>query len=298
MGGSIGVESEPDRGSSFHLSIPFEKPSAPGCAESVPGRGLESEQMARMNIRLLLAEDNPTNQKVAKLMLEKYGYDVHSVANGREALEAMARADYDLVLMDVQMPEMDGIEATVKIREQERVAGRSIPIVAMTAHAMAGDRDRCLAAGMDEYVAKPVDYSELVAIIERLIRSRNGEKKLDALPVDPRIFDRGTLLQRLDGDTDLFREVLGVFLSDCPGRLAKLGEALNGNSLAEAERHAHSLKGAAATIAAPMLRQTAYSLEVCCRNGCAGEARDLYVSLCEDMERLVKQVDVENGVWS
>jgi CheY-like chemotaxis protein/nitrogen-specific signal transduction histidine kinase len=296
MGGSIAVESETDRGSSFHLSIPFAKPSTPRCAESVPWRGVDSEQMARKNIRLLLAEDNPTNQKVAELMLERYGYDVDSAASGREALEALAGADYDLVLMDVQMPEMDGIEATVKIREQERDTGRSIPIVAMTAHAMTGDRERCLAAGMDEYVAKPVNYAELDGIMERLLRSRNGEQEIAALSVDPTIFDRRTLLQRLDGDTDLFREVLGAFLSDCPGRLARLGEALNGNSLAEAERHAHSLKGAAATIAAPMLRQTAYSLEVCCRNGSAGEARDLYVSLCEDMERLVKQLDGENGV--
>lgn len=295
MGGTVEVDSMPGRGSSFYLCIPFAKSCDSRRAESIREHSAVSVHAPRKNARILLAEDNPTNQKVAQRMLNKYGYDVHVTATGRQALEALSADSYDLVLMDVQMPEMDGIEATVKIRRQERDSGRRIPIVAMTAHAMTGDRERCLAAGMDEYVAKPVNYKNLDGIMERLLQRRDGTVRNVVPSVEPIIFDRRALLQRLDGDGDLLREVLGAFLSDCPGRLAGLGEALNGNSLGEAERYAHSLKGAASTIAAPILQQKARSLEVCCRNGRAGEALEIYSSLCEEMERLVKCVGEESG---
>jgi CheY-like chemotaxis protein len=292
MGGSIEVESAPDRGSLFHLCIPLAKPcDTPGAVQKREN-GADGMRTSGKDARLLLVEDNPTNQKVAKRMLEKYGYDVGVAATGREALEALSGRNYDLVLMDVQMPEMDGIEATVAIREQERDSNRRIPIIAMTAHAMTGDRERCLDAGMDEYVAKPVNYKELGGIMERLLQNREEEKK-PAFSIDTTIFDRETLLQRLDRDADLLGEVVGAFLSDCPGRLSKLGESLNGNSLVEAERHAHSLKGAAATIAAPTLQRTAHTLEVCCRNGRVCEAMEVYATLCSEMERLVTQLNGE-----
>jgi CheY-like chemotaxis protein len=292
MGGSIEVDSEPDRGSLFHLCIPFVKPCDTGSSGQIRESGADRKQKTGKDARILLVEDNPTNQKVAKRMLEKYGYDVDMAASGREALEALSGRNYDLVLMDVQMPEMDGIEATVAIREQERDTNRRIPIIAMTAHAMIGDRERCLDAGMDEYVAKPVNYKDLHGVMERLLQSRE-EEKTPVFSTDTTIFDREALLQRLDRDAELFGEVLGAFFSDCPGRLARLGESLNGNSLIEAERHAHSLKGAAATIAAPTFQRTAHALEVCCRNGRACEALEVYATLCSEMERLVAQVNGE-----
>jgi len=124
---------------------------------------------AATGLRILVAEDNVVNQQLAVRLLQKRGHQVTVAANGREALDALANGDFDLVLMDVQMPEMGGLEATVAIRQQEEATGRHIPIVALTAHAMKGDEERCLAAGMDAYLSKPVKASELYAAIEKQV---------------------------------------------------------------------------------------------------------------------------------
>jgi CheY-like chemotaxis protein len=120
-------------------------------------------------LHLLLAEDNVVNQRLAVRLLEKRGHTVVAVGNGQEALAALRQQRFDLVLMDVQMPEMDGLEATAAIREHEKQSGSHLPIIAMTAHAMQGDRERCLAAGMDDYVVKPMQATDLYAAIERLL---------------------------------------------------------------------------------------------------------------------------------
>jgi CheY-like chemotaxis protein len=129
-------------------------------------------------LRVLLAEDNQVNQRVACAMLRKRGHHVTVANNGREAVDAVARETFDVVLMDVQMPEMNGFEATHSLRERERGTGSRLPILAMTAHAMTGDRERCLAAGMDGYVTKPITYAALVAELERFGSGR--EARLEA----------------------------------------------------------------------------------------------------------------------
>jgi CheY-like chemotaxis protein len=132
---------------------------------------LEQErQAAQLRPRVLLAEDNVVNQKIALRLLEKAGMQVDVVVNGREAIAAVERAAYDLILMDCQMPEMDGFEATAEIRRRER-GNRHLPICALTANAMAGDRERCLAAGMDDYISKPIGLQQLQEAIQRLIAS-------------------------------------------------------------------------------------------------------------------------------
>jgi CheY-like chemotaxis protein len=127
------------------------------------------ETAAPRRLRVLLAEDTPVNQTLALRILEKQGHSVHVVENGQAALQALAQQPFDLVLMDVQMPVMDGLEATAAIRMREQTSGAHLPILAMTAHAMPGDRERCLAAGMDDYVAKPMQPAELLTAIERLV---------------------------------------------------------------------------------------------------------------------------------
>lgn len=122
------------------------------------------------NLHILIAEDNPINQKLAVRLLQKQGYTSAVANNGREAVEAWARQPFDAILMDMMMPEMDGLEATLAIREREKTTGAHIPIIAITANAMVGDREKCLAAGMDEYVSKPVDVTKLYEALNRLTR--------------------------------------------------------------------------------------------------------------------------------
>ncbi len=166
MGGRIWVESEPGRGSTFHFTAHFTPAAAPSAA---PAELPAASRAPVAGLRILLAEDNLVNQKVAVGLLEKMGHRVTVAANGKEALGRFEEQPFDLILMDVQMPEMDGLEATAAIRERERSAGLHVPIVAMTAHTMKGDREKCLDAGMDGYLAKPIRSSDLVEEIGRVI---------------------------------------------------------------------------------------------------------------------------------
>lgn len=215
---------------------------------------------------VLVAEDNPVNQKVAFGMLKRLGCGADMVANGREALRALESGSYDLVLMDCQMPEMDGFDATAEIRRRE--AGRShTPIVAMTAYTLKGDRDRCIAAGMDDYLAKPVGLDALRAVLHRwlpTVRKRNRSTaapgrdtpreaetpmQFTRLPsIDPRAF--GELRELLGGEIN---SVAALFLSDATGRLKRLRGAIEAHDCKAVFEEAHSLKGGSANIGAERL---------------------------------------------
>jgi CheY-like chemotaxis protein len=183
MGGKIWVESALGQGSSFHFTAvlgagnPVMETAAPAQPAVLRSPVVEfvspvlvtdrAVQKQKRQLRILLAEDNAINQKIACHVLEKQGHHVTVAADGRQALSALDQAHFDVVLMDVQMPEMDGFETTGAIRARERGTGVHLPIIAMTAHAMQGDRERCIAAGMDSYISKPLAIKELIELLER-----------------------------------------------------------------------------------------------------------------------------------
>jgi signal transduction histidine kinase/CheY-like chemotaxis protein len=216
---------------------------------------------AGRSVKVLLVEDNIVNQRVAVGLLSRRGHAVTVANDGLEALAALETAAFDVVLMDLQMPHMGGFEATAEIRRREIDRGGHLRIVAMTAHAMTGDRERCLAAGMDEYVAKPIDPAALYASVERrdVVDSTARAADGSAAPAAP--IDRDRLMRRLGGDVQLFVQVSQLFLEDCPVRLAAIGAAVDRGDAEEIRATAHALKGAAANISATRLFEATAALE-------------------------------------
>ncbi|MFP4501716.1 MAG: PAS domain S-box protein [Candidatus Hydrogenedentota bacterium] len=214
-------------------------------------------------VRILLAEDNRVNQKVAMRILEKNGYQVELAVDGRLAVDAYGTSRFDLVLMDVQMPEMDGFEATAAIRRIEEETGAHVPVIAMTAHALTGDRDRCLQAGMDDYVAKPIKPEQLIETIERALRGATADSSnsVDNGDDSERIFDRDVLIGKLDGDAALCDELIGIFMADVPERLDSLRAALDDNDMETLRHQAHAIKAAAGNVGAVSLSEIAAAIE-------------------------------------
>ena len=218
----------------------------------------------RHNVRILLAEDNVINQRVALKVLEKFGYSVDTAVNGRLALDAVQDTAYDLVLMDCQMPVMDGYEATEAIRQAEGDR-KHTPIIAMTAGAMDGDRDRCLDAGMDDYLIKPVRPQELQNMIEKwMVRAETPSTEVTLEPDDLpalRTFDKAGLLERVLDDEELAREIVELFFENALDLVAAVKQAIEDNDAAEVRARAHALKGAAGNVGAPALQEVAFRIE-------------------------------------
>ena len=261
MGGSIGVVSREGRGSTFWFTAVFDV-AAGRQAEASVGDGrsgaLRASARAVRDARILVAEDEVTNREVALAQLHKMGYRANAVADGAAAVEALRHGGYDLVLMDCDMPVMDGFEATRRIRQSDHPA---IPIVALTADAMPEDRDRCLSRGMNDYLAKPVDLDRLAEALARWLPASGAQDQA------PDLFDEKALLWRLMGDRRLARIVLKGFLEDVPSHLDHLRRRLDGADRAGASSQAHALKGAAATVGAEDLHAVALEME---RAGAAG----------------------------
>ncbi len=238
------------------------------------GASTSEAEVNKSLVRILIAEDNPTNQEVALSILKKLGYRADAVGNGAEAVRALQQIPYDVVLMDCQMPELDGYEATRRIRKPATgVRNPQVPIIAMTAHAMQGDDKKCLEAGMDDYLPKPVQPNSLAArlgfwltakkvssgasIQVAAARPDSNSDESDSIAV----FDEDAMLERLMGDTDLAAKIIPAFLEDVPSQIHQIKEFLELEDSAGVRCQSHALKGASATIAANAMSAIAYQME-------------------------------------
>lgn len=235
------------------------------------------------SLRILVAEDTLFNQKFIIRLLERWNHKAIVVENGRLAVDALRKETFDLVLMDVQMPEMDGFEATRAIREMEKQTGGHIPIIAMTAHAMKGDRERCLEVGMDDYVPKPISSNKLHETIQTLVSgkapktqetSESGTKEDELVSIN-----RETLLNAFDNDPDFLKEAVGLFVSDYPNMMVKIKEAIRNEDSTTLERTAHALKGMLGNFQAEQAAGTAFNLEKKGRNGDFSGVKQMFDNL-------------------
>lgn len=270
MDGDIWFVSEPGRGTVFHFSVCLDKGS-PGDIQpgSAPGTGIpDREQPAR----ILLAEDNPDNVKVARAMIARLGHQVTVTHNGMAVMEQLRQAPFDLILMDVEMPVMDGLETTRLIRAGNAgEQNRSIRIIALTAHALTGYREKCLEAGMDDYISKPFDPMDLARIIgragpgtpprpDRAPSPNTGEKR------GTKVLDSAKAIRRLWGDRALYEDICRDFIDRCPTQLEALEAHLEEETLENAAMVAHTLKGNCGNIGAPECQGIAAELESAARS--------------------------------
>ncbi|MCC7086964.1 MAG: response regulator [Pirellulales bacterium] len=247
------------------------------------------------SLNVLLAEDSPVNQRVATALLEKWGHRVTIANNGRQAIATAAAGQFDLILMDVQMPEMDGLEATVAIRQRELIAGGHLPIVALTAHAMKGDRDRCLEAGMDAYVTKPIRSKELCRVIGEVVdrpKTLNTAASLDADSdaTDTILSDCchnwDEALSALHGDRKLLAELIDIFREECPKLCREMTTAIELQDTRTVQRTAHTLKGSLGHLAAAEAHGLAEQIEAHAKRGNLGDAEQLWLKLRAKLDEL------------
>ncbi len=260
--------------------------------EAPRGESVAVEGWGRTARRILLAEDGAINQQVAVRLLEERGHSVVVVNNGRAAVEQVAAQPFDVVLMDVQMPEMDGLEATAAIRRAEAQTGGHVPIIAMTAHAMKGDRDRFLAAGMDGYVAKPVRPHELYAAVEGggpndgdgLLAPAGFDGELSRTEVP---FEWESALGNVGGDEAMLRELAEMFFAECPKLMEQIREHIAGADGPELRRAAHTLKGSAHVFGAEEAADAAHRLEEIGREEAFADAEEALALLEDEVARLL-----------
>jgi PAS domain S-box-containing protein len=261
------------------LSLSGAEVSVPGPSRA-PIQAVPSPCPRVRPLRLLVAEDNRINQALMLNLLRKQGHEVVLAANGLEALAALQQQPFDAILMDVQMPELDGLQTTLRIRERERATDRHIPIIALTAHAMTGDRERCLEAGMDAYLAKPIDVGQLGQTLADL----TGPTPTLPAAVQPTdgdlVLDQTAALARLNGDRALLVHVADLFLTELPGWLAELRSACDSDDAKRIQRVAHSLKGALGHLGAAPAATAARRLEEAGRSA----DRASYAAALADLE--------------
>ncbi len=308
-------------GFSGYLIKPFRKTQLRKCLEMVLGRTTDKthryagelvtrhviKESLKKKIRILVVEDNSTNRVVALTILNKLGFKADSVDDGQEAIERIQQHPYDLILMDCQMPEMDGYEATRHIRNQQTGITRpTVPIIAMTAHAMDGDRDKCLKAGMDDFLVKPIQPNELAKMLNRWLSINLTERETDARPAaglteekdfgydEKNIFDADDLLGRLMTDKDSCRPIVAGFLADISTYVLALKNFLRSGDAHSVQYQAHTIKGAAANVSCYRLKKTAHEMEEAGEAGNLEKAASLLPGLEEEIA-LIRKVMKQTG---
>ncbi|WP_168206074.1 ATP-binding protein [Geobacter sp. FeAm09] len=303
MAGTIAVESRVGEGSTFWFTVRLALQSPGAAAQPVDDAPVPvpaPPAPARRQGRILVVEDNPTNQMVVLAILHKLGYRADAVADGRAAVEALQTTAYDLVLMDCQMPGMDGYEATAMIRSpHSAVLNHEIPIIAITAHVLREEQEKCRDAGMNDYLAKPIQPELLAVVLEKWLQAGvpfppGGEGDREKAPEHIGIFDEFDFLKRNMHDEALGRDVIALYAVSASGSLAALQEALAAGDGAGMLHLAHSLKGASATVSAPAMNRLSAELERMGRQGDFGRAGDVLRELVGEFERL-KGVLAERG---
>jgi len=286
MGGTIGVDSVQNRGTTFWFTVVLAKQlekAAPsqknlpkketfvgGSEEKLPDQGLSKNVLTTPNkSRILLAEDDQINQHMTKLFLTKSGYDVDVASHGREALQLLEKNDYALVLMDCMMPELSGFETTTMIRNPaSAVRNHTIPVIALTANATREDRDNCLAAGMDDYLVKPIEVTKVLEILKKwLPRASEAVEHTDVDATKNVIFDQEELVSRSMGDIELSRYVATIFMENAPDYMEAIHGALTAKDSSSLRQSSHKLKGAAATMALRPLADAARTIEEMAESG-------------------------------
>jgi CheY-like chemotaxis protein len=307
MNGRIWLDSEPGRGSTFYCTAWFEEASIEEAAalkspphERQPARSISTASVARS---VLVVEDTPANQKVMRAVLEKRGHKVRVANNGREGVELVQQERFDVVLMDVQMPMMDGLEATRIIRRLPSHELPRIPIIAMTAHVRREDRDKCLAAGMDDYIGKPIDANEVIRLVETLTPRARPELE-EAVPAcglhvkdathaqvqNEPLIDLAATLRRMGGDKSLVADMARFYLDDSTRLLHEIEAGLNRGDAESTHRAAHSLKGLSSNFDAELVVATAQQLEDLARAGNLRDALSILNRLSRDVEQVRLQL--------
>lgn len=246
---------------------------------------------SRRSAHILLAEDNPVNRELIVRLLQRRGHTVETASNGKEAvglLECGSENRFDAVLMDVQMPEMDGFEATAEVRKRESARGTHLPIIALTASAMHGDWDRCLKAGMDACMTKPIQPDKLFTTIETLVPSQDSAERIERARTKPGdALDAKTLLARVEGDTQLLSELAELFLNECPRMVEEIRQALAKHDSRALERAAHRFKGSAGNFSAKGTVEAALKLERIARSGNLEGAASAFLRLENEIARMI-----------
>lgn len=291
MGGKIGVRSATGKGSTFWVSIPFAFADSLGRPVTLESQSYVCGIVPPARARVLIVEDHPMNQLLATKVMQKFGIHNYKIApNGKEALRLYSESDWDVILMDCHMPEMSGYEATEHIRALEVSSGKHVPIVAMTANAMIGDREKCLACGMDEYVSKPLDVEHLADILNSWIRLRApGTPSTTSAPVQV-VLNLKQLDMVTDGDKALQKQLLEMFILQSEKNLAALEEHSVDGASKEWVEAAHMLKGSAGNIGATALQRLCAQAQRL-NSASAQERKSLHQHISEAYSEMLKECE-------